>query len=72
MPQYEPLKLYYLQESDKIQWNISGIKTELIQPLIKALQTEIYLRTSKVSFKDEREEMNLVIEPKQLTLKFKK
>ena len=68
MSNYKPYTIYVLQESDKQDFNLSALPVGLLPLLVKAINLHLFELTLKVSFKDEREAMDLYISPKQLNL----
>lgn len=70
MNKYVPLVLSVLHHEEQIDFNLAGIKTELLLPLKRQIDREIFTRTTKVDFREERMQAGLVINPKDLTLQF--
>lgn len=48
------MSFYYTEEQDKTDFNLFEIPTSLIPDLQKALQSELFLRSSKVNFAADR------------------
>lgn len=76
MGSYKSLHLSYLFDDDKQKYdfNLYGIDTELITPLVNALKDEIQRRMDKVTFRAELAEVGAVpvIKDNQLTLHFER
>lgn len=70
MSKYEPLFLSFFQEEEQLDFNLEGIRTDLLLPLKRQIEREIFTRTTKVDFRQERAESGLVINPKDLSLQF--
>lgn len=70
MAEYTSLFLSFKQDKEIIDFNLSSIDTSLLYPLIVQIRSELYQRSLKIDFSDERIKEGKIINPKNLNVQY--